>query len=180
MSGAVVAVHRSPKHSFSKQSVDRIMLMEGLGVEGDAHMGTKVKHRHHARYYPDRPNLRQVHLIAQELIDEINAEGFDVLPGALGENITTQGIDLINLPRGTRLHLGHDAIVEVTGLRSPCVLIERFREGLLKRLVGAREDGSPLLLSGIMGIVVKGGDVATRDGVDVRLPTGPHVRLEKV
>jgi len=82
-------VHRAPGHSFSKQPVDVITLLEGRGVEGDAHCGVTVQHRSRVAADPTQPNLRQVHLIHGELLDELRATGFDVRPGQLGENITT-------------------------------------------------------------------------------------------
>lgn len=180
MTGQVLAVHSSPTHKFSKRQDLFVNLIAGIGVAGDAHAGEKVRHRSRVLADPDQPNLRQVHLIASELLDEVNAEGFDVAFGALGENVTTRGIDLIYLPRGTRLHLGDEAVLVVTGLRNPCSQIEKFRPGLLKRMIGRREDGSPLLRTGIMSIVTKGGLVRQGDPIRVELPDGPHVRLEKV
>lgn len=180
MSPAVLAVHCSPVHGFSKQPLEKIDLLEGLGVAGDAHMGVTVKHRSRVRADPTQPNLRQVHLIASELLEEVNAEGFDVAFGALGENITTRGLDLIFLPRGTRLCLGETAVIEITGLRNPCSQIEDYRPGLLKRMVGRHTDGTPLLRTGIMSVVLKGGVVRAGDAIGVELPPEPHVRLERV
>ncbi|AEQ52474.1 MOSC domain-containing protein [Pelagibacterium halotolerans B2] len=128
---------------------------------------------------PDQPNLRQVHLVASELLDEVNEQGFEVAPGALGENITTRGIDLIGLPRGTVLAIG-DVRLSVTGLRNPCSQIEKFRPGLLKLMVGKREDGTPLLRTGIMTIAVSGGSVRAGDTIEISLPAEPHSRLERV
>lgn len=176
----VLAVHTARGHHFSKRTALFIDLVEGLGVAGDAHSGTTVKHRSRVAVDPTQPNLRQVHLIASELLDEVNTFGFDVAPGALGENVTTTGIDLIDLPRGTVLTLGDTVRLEVTGLRNPCVQIERFRPGLLKHMIGKRDDGSPLLRTGIMTIVLAGGSVRAGDPIGVHLPPGPHVRLEKV
>lgn len=175
----VSAVHASPVHGFSKPSVESIEILEGLGVSGDAHSGVTVKHRSRVKADPTQPNLRQVHLIANELLDEVNALGFDVAPGALGENITTRGVDLIDLPRGTVLAIG-DVRLEVTGLRNPCSQIENFRPGLLKQMIGKRDDGTPLLRTGIMTVVVAGGVVRSGDEIAVTLPPEPHVRLERV
>lgn len=180
MQGEILAVHSSPVHGFSKRSDLFITLIEGLGVAGDAHAGRTVRHRSRVRANPDQPNLRQVHLIASELLDEVNQEGFDVAFGALGENVTTQGIDLIALPRGTLLRLGEEAVIEVTGLRNPCSQIETYRKGLLKRMIGRRADGTPLLLTGIMAVVRKGGTIKAGDAIAVHLPREPHIRLEKV
>lgn len=122
----VLAVHRSSTHSFSKRSALSIRLVAGFGIEGDAHAGATVKHRSRVARDPTQPNLRQVHLIHAKLHDELNAGGFDVKPGDMGENITTSGLDLLALPAGTRLAIGQ-ALIEVTGLRNPCVQLDRFR-----------------------------------------------------
>ena len=177
---SVLAVHAARGHNFSKRTQLFIDIVEGLGVAGDAHAGTTVKHRSRVRVDPSQPNLRQVHLIAAELLDEVNAQGFDVGPGALGENVTTAGIDLIDLPRGTILALGESVRLEVTGLRNPCVQIERFRPGLLEKMIGKREDGTPLLRTGIMTVVLSGGAVRAGDAIAVQLPAEPHLRLERV
>ena len=177
--GTVVAVHASAGHGFSKQTRDRIDIVVGLGVAGDAHSGVTVKHRSRVRADPSQPNLRQVHLIAAELLDALNGQGFDLAPGVLGENITTRGIDLIDLPRGTILAIG-PVRLEVTGLRNPCSQIEDFRAGLLKQMVGRRADGSPLLRTGIMSVVAHGGRVGAGDAIAVHRPPPPHIRLERV
>lgn len=176
----ILAVHAGPIHGFSKPGVASIDISEGLGVLGDAHAGVTVKHRSRVRADPTQPNLRQVHLIASELLDEVNALGFDVAPGALGENVTTRGLDLISLPRGTILELGDAVRLKVTGLRNPCSQIETFRPGLLKLMVGKREDGTPLLRTGIMTIVIAGGIVRPGDTLTALLPPEPHIRLERV
>lgn len=177
--GSVVGVHSARRHNFSKSTAMFIDIVAGLGVAGDAHAGRTVKHRSRVAVDPDQPNLRQIHLIASELLDEVNGQGFDVTPGALGENITTRGLDLIGLPRGTVLAIG-DVRLSVTGLRNPCSQIEKFRPGLLKLMVGRREDGTPLLRTGIMTIVLSGGSIRAGDGIDVTLPAEPHIRLERV
>jgi hypothetical protein len=76
MSGIVIAVSRSSKHTFSKTSRENIFLQAGLGVEGDAPLGETVKHRSRVAADPSQPNLRQVHLIHSELHDELQAAGF--------------------------------------------------------------------------------------------------------
>lgn len=176
----ILSVHASPVHGFSKPGQSAIEIVTGLGVVGDAHAGVTVKHRSRVKADPTQPNLRQVHLIASELLDEVNALGFDVAPGALGENILTRGLDLIGLPRGTILHLGDTVRVEVTGLRNPCSQIENFRPGLLKLMVGKRPDGTPLLRTGIMSVAVTGGIVRPGDPLAAILPPEPHIRLERV
>ena len=134
MEGRVLSVSASPRHGFSKVVCESIALLKDFGVEGDAHAGAFVKHRYLARWRPRLRNDRQVHLIDQALFDELRCEGFNIHPGELGENVTTRGIDLLNLPLGTVLTLGSHAVVELRGLRTPCVLVERFQKGLLKAL----------------------------------------------
>lgn len=178
--GAVLAVHQSGKHRFSKTPQHSIILLEGLGVEGDAHCGRTVQHRHDMKKETLRPNLRQVHLLQMELLDEVNSQGFQVFPGNLGENISTRGIDLPSLPAGTRLRIGTDAVVEVTGLRTPCVYIERFRSGLLVLMNKALPDGSVASRAGVMGIVRCGGVIYPNDSIAVQLPDGEHRALQPV
>jgi MOSC domain-containing protein YiiM len=102
----VTAVSRNEVYSFTKPLRDEITLIAGLGVEGDVHAGVNVRHRHRVRVDPSQPNLRQVHLIQGELFDEVRGQGYAVAPGNLGENVTTAGIDLLGLPRGTILRFG--------------------------------------------------------------------------
>lgn len=180
MRATVVAVHRSSTHSFSKPTVAEIELLEGLGVRGDAHSGTTVKHRSRVRADPDQPNLRQVHLLPQELLDEIAAAGFTLNPGDLGENVLTRGIDLIDLPKGTRLRLGDDAEIEITGLRNPCAQIEQFQTGLLSQVVGKDEMGKIVRRAGVMSFVLAGGIVRPGDPITITLPPEPHEPLERV
>ncbi len=172
--GVVMAVARDSAHRFSKMSAMFIRLVAGLGVEGDAHAGVTVRHRSRVARDPTLPNLRQVHLIHAELLAELVAVGFDIGPGAMGENITTQGLDLLALPEGTRLALGASAVIEVTGLRNPCVQIDRFRPGLLRAVLGRDAVGQLVRKSGIMAIVLQGGDVRPGDPIGVALPELPH------
>lgn len=167
-------------YSFTKPNRDSVTLLEGLGVDGDVHAGVTVKHRSRVAKDPSQPNLRQIHLIHQELFAEVRAQGFEVAPGDLGENVTTSGIDLLGLPVGTLLHLGDEAVVEVTGLRNPCYQIDHFQEGLLKQVVSRNADGTLVRKAGIMGIVAIGGFVRPGDPVGVELPAGPHRPLERV
>jgi len=180
MDAAVVAVSSSPRHTFSKPLQLSIRLLAGLGVDGDAHMGETVKHRSRVARDPTQPNLRQVHLMHAELHDELNAAGFAVSAGQMGENITTRGVDLLALPAGTRIHLGESAIVEITGLRNPCVQIDRFQTGLMAAVLGRDEHGEIIRKSGVMGIVLCGGEVRPGDRIHVDLPPLPHRPLEPV
>jgi MOSC domain-containing protein YiiM len=180
MSATVISVAKHHAHEFSKLSVPSIKLVTGLGVDGDAHSGVTVKHRSRVARDPTQPNLRQVHLIHAELIDELIDAGFKVSPGAMGENITTRGLDLLALPRGARLKIGQDAIVEITGLRNPCVQLNHFQDGLMDAVLGRTSDGRLIRKSGIMAIVIADGMVSPGDAIDVTLPPSPHVPLEPV
>jgi MOSC domain-containing protein YiiM len=170
----VTSVSRSKSHTFSKTNELMIRLVAGLGVEGDVHMGEKVKHRHHVLKNPDAPNLRQVHLMHEELFDELRANGFDVRPGTIGENVTTRGIDLLSLPTGARLRLGAGAVIEVTGLRNPCKDIDAFQRGLTAAVLGRDSEGRLIRKAGIMAVVIKGGVVKSGDPIAVELPEGEH------
>ena len=179
--GVVTAVSVSPGHTMTKPNADAIRLLEGLGVEGDAHNGVTVKHRSHVRRDPTRPNLRQVHLIHSELHDELAEQGFPGLqPGQMGENVTTAGVDLLGLPVGTKLRLGEEAVVEVTGLRNPCAQLDGIQPGLMKATLDRDADGDVVMKSGIMGVVLAGGEVRPGDAIGVELPPEPHVRMQKV
>ena len=180
MSTFVVAVSRSGEHSFSKQPQASIRLLAGLGVEGDAHLGETVKHRSRVARDPTQPNLRQVHLIHAELHDALRARGFDLAPGAMGENVTTRGIDLLGLPTGARLHLGASAIVEITGLRNPCVQLDRFQAGLMAATLDRDAEGKLIRKAGVMGVVLAGGEVRADDPIRVELPPAPHRALVPV
>jgi MOSC domain-containing protein YiiM len=176
----VTSVSSSNVHGFSKENRTHIQLLTGLGVEGDAHMGVTVKHRSRVAVDPTQPNLRQVHLIHEELFDELTEKGFSVAPGDMGENIATRGIDLLSLPQGTRLHIGEEAIVEVTGLRNPCKQIDDFQRGLLHAVLDRDAEGGLVRKAGIMGIVSQGGRVQCDDTIRVELPPLPHIKLERV
>lgn len=175
----VVSVHRSPGHTFSKAAEPQVTLLAGLGVEGDAHAGTTVKHRSRVARNPLEPNLRQVHLIHLELIEELQGLGYDVAPGQLGENITTSGIDLLALPTGALLQLG-EAVIEVTGLRNPCYQIDDFRRGVLAEVVGRDEHGAVVRRAGVMAVVRTGGVVVPGQEIGLVLPEPPHRRLQTV
>ena len=176
----VLAVHRNAVHDPSKQTEPTIRLLAGLGVEGDAHAGERVQHRSRVRRDPTQPNLRQVHLLHDELLERLRGEQFRVDSGTLGENVTTRGLDLLALPTGTRLHLGAEAIVEVTGLRNPCNQLNGIQPGLLEAVIERRPDGSLVRKAGIMGIVLVGGEVRAGDAIGVERPAEPWRELEPV
>ncbi|HYH12813.1 MAG TPA: MOSC domain-containing protein [Thermomicrobiales bacterium] len=165
---------------MSKPNQPSIRILKGFGVEGDAHAGETVKHRSRVARDPSQPNLRQVHLIHAELFDELARAGFAVSPGQMGENVTTQGVDLLSLPTGTRLHLGASAVVEVTGLRNPCAQLDGLQRGLMAATLDRDGDGNLVRKAGIMAIVLAGGEVHPGDPVEVELPAGPHRSLVPV
>jgi MOSC domain-containing protein len=178
--GVVTHLHRSPSHSFSKREEDELILVAGMGVEGDAHFGATVKHRSRVAADPLQPNLRQVHLMHGELHDDLRAAGFEVGPGDLGENITTAGLDLLLLPVGSTLRIGDGALVALTGLRNPCAQIDGFQPGLLKQVLDRDANGNVVRKSGVMGVVVLGGTIRRGDHIHVALPPEPHAALDRV
>jgi MOSC domain-containing protein YiiM len=169
----VISVSRSSGHHFSKEVVDSISLIEGEGVEGDVHRGKTVKHRSRVERDPTNHNLRQVHLIHNELIEELQAAGFRVGPGIMGENITTSGIDLLALPTGSILSIGNDVELEVTGLRNPCAQLDSYQKGLMAAVLDRDADGRLIRKAGIMTVVRKSGTVRAGDPILVRYPQGP-------
>jgi MOSC domain-containing protein YiiM len=180
MRAHVTAVSSSAEHSFSKWTAPRISLIAGSGVEGDAHCGVTVKHRSRVAKDPTQPNLRQVHLIHAELLEELASMGFAVLPGQLGENITTRGLDLLGLPAGAQLRIGGSAVVTLTGLRNPCAQLDEFQDGLMSAVLGRSPEGKLIRKSGVMGIVTAAGVVRPGDAIDVKLPAAPHRPLAPV
>lgn len=178
--GIVLAVSCDATHTFSKSNQASIMLLEGLGVEGDAHLGKTVQHRSRVAIDPTQPNLRQVHLIHSELHHELRDAGFNVSAGQMGENITTLGIDLLTLPTGTLLHLGGTAVVEITGLRNPCTQLDHFQQGLMSAVLDRDSNGRLIRKAGVMGIVRVGGIVQPQDQITITFPPPPHQPLERV
>ena len=176
----VHSVSKSSKHEFSKEPTNAILLIKGEGVDGDAHRGVTVKHRSRVRQDPTQPNLRQVHLIHLELIHELQAQGFRVDPAAMGENITTFGLDILALPTDTVLHMGAKAQIKITGLRNPCVQLDEYQTGLMSAVLDRDEDGRLIRKAGVMAIVLQGGLVRQGDAIKVQLPPEPHRPLERV
>ena len=176
----VRAIALSAAHTFSKQVAAEIRLLAGLGVEGDVHAGAKVRHRYHVRRNPDAPNLCQVHLLHEELFAELAGQGIQVEAGKMGENVLTRGLDLLGLPLGARLTLGDEAEVELTGLRQPCVLMNKLRPGLMQACLGRDAQGRVVRKAGVMAVVIRGGVVRPGDGISVKLPEGPLCPLGAV
>ncbi len=179
-SGSVLAVSASGTHTMIKPNQTSVRIIEGLGVEGDAHQGETVKHRSRVARNPNQPNLRQVHLIHGELLDELREKGIEVEPGRMGENVTTRGIDLLALPLGTRLFLGADAMVILTGLRNPCAQLDGVQPKLMAAVIDKDDDGKPVFKAGVMSIAVTGGEVRPGDEIRVELPAGAQVPLKQV
>jgi MOSC domain-containing protein YiiM len=167
--GMVLGVSSDSRHAFSKPAKEHITLIENHGVEGDAHAGKHVRHRFLARVWPARANNRQVHLIRAELFDELLEAGHSVRPGELGENVTTTGLELERLPLGTKLHLGETAVVELTGLRTPCALIDRFQKGMRSKMISGTN--VPKFKCGVLGVVLAGGRVEPGDAARVEAPS---------
>jgi MOSC domain-containing protein YiiM len=180
MIARVVAVHRSDAHTFSKVTVDSIELVPGYGVVGDAHYGANVMHRSRVAADPTQPNLRQVHLVREELFAESAAQGFIVKAGDLGENVTTRGLDLIALPTGTALRIGDEALVILTGLRNPCGQINGFQEGLLGAMLDRDADGNLIRKTGVLSVVVQGGIIKPGDAIRVSYPPEPHRPMDRI
>jgi MOSC domain-containing protein YiiM len=178
--GAVLAVSRSATHSMAKQNHASIRLEAGLGVADDAHRGVTVQHLSRIARDPTTPNYRQVHLIHAELFDELEASGFAIEPGRMGENVTTRGVDLLGLPAGARLRLGAEAVVEVTGLRNPCLQLDGIAPGLMKATLARSASGGLMRKAGIMGVVIAGGEVRPGDAIEIELPSLPHRALEPI
>lgn len=173
-------LHISSEHTFSKYPRDQITLIAGYGVEGDAHAGPTVKHRSRVAVNPSTPNMRQVHLIPIETLNHLVSHGFNIKPGDLGENITTSGIALHELPTGTILRIGDEALLALTGLRNPCHQIENFRSGLLEQCLPRDEYGDIQRRAGVMAIVIVGGTVNTHDTIEISLPPLPHSPLQRI
>lgn len=180
MDQRITAVSGNETYSFSKPNRESIRLIAGYGVEGDVHAGKTVKHRFRVKQDPTQPNLCQVHLIHAELHDELREQGFDVTAGQMGENVTTRGIDLLGLPTGTKLSLGPDAVVEITGLRNPCYQLDDFQTGLMAATLDRDEEGNLIRKAGVMSIVLADGIVRPGDLIAVELPPEPHQPLEPV
>jgi len=178
--GKVLAVSKSPSHTLIKKSEPEVNLKQGLGVEGDAHFGEKVKHIFDAKRNPNKPNLRQVHLIHSELFQELSKKGLLVNPGEMGENITTSGIDLLNLPLDTVLSIGKRAKIKITGTRKPCNQLNQIQEGLMNAVIGKDAEGNILFLAGVFAVVLRGGIIKVNDKILISLPIKSFQKLKPV
>lgn len=176
----VIALSKDSEHRFSKEVCDSLMFLAGLGIEGDAHCGKTVQHRSRVKVDPTQPNLRQVHLIHSELLVQLQEQGFAVKAGTMGENVLTQGIALLNLPKDTLLKLGQEVVLKVTGLRNPCAQLDHYQQGLTKAVLERDEKGDLIRKAGVMAVVIKGGVVNVGDSIELKLPDFPHEPLERV
>jgi len=102
----IIAVCKSQKKGTRKEPVTKGVLKEDYGLVGDAHA--------------DCCTHRQVSLLATESIDKMRRSGFDVGPGDFAENLTTEGIDLLSLPVGTRIFIGGEIVLEITQIGKDC------------------------------------------------------------
>ena len=180
MSGIVLAVSRSPTHTFSKPNQTSIRLLAGLGVEGDAHMGQTVKHRSRVAADPTQPNLRQVHLIHAELHDELQLAGFSVMAGIWARTSPRGALICWGCLPVPGCIFGARAVVEVTGLRNPCDQLDQFQSGLKAAVLGRDDQGNLIRKAGVMGIVLASGEVHAGDLIGVELPQPPYRPLERV
>jgi MOSC domain-containing protein YiiM len=176
----ITALAAAAEHQFSKQPTDRLTLIAGLGVAGDAHCGAQVKHRSRVARDPSQPNLRQVHLIDEGFVANRAAEGFHLPIGAIGENIRLSGLTLIDLPTGAQLRIGERALLTITGLRNPCIQLNRYADGLMQACLDKHDDGTLKRLAGVMAVVTLGGEIAVGDTVQLSLPPEPMVGLGPV
>ncbi|MEY4640089.1 MAG: hypothetical protein RLZZ227_83 [Pseudomonadota bacterium] len=176
----VSSVNRAAEHKLSKLPVAEIALVTGEGVVGDAHRGEAVKHRSRVKQNAALPNLRQVHLLHLELLEELRVAGFRVAAGTIGENITTSGLDLLALPEGSILVIGSEVKLEVTGLRNPCSQLDAYQKGLMAAVLGRTADGALVRKSGIMSVVLRGGTIRAGDAIAVEYPLAPHRPLQPV
>ena len=103
--GQIVAVSVSQRKGIKKSNLPECKLLEDKGLDGDAHAGDWH---------------RQVSLLAMESINKIRGKGLDVSPGDFAENITTSGLKIWELPLGTRLTVGSEALLEVTQIGKEC------------------------------------------------------------
>lgn len=176
----VRALHIDDQHRFSKRAVGEVYMIAGVGIDGDAHAGPTVRHRSRVAMDPSQPNLRQVHLLHEELFAEVTAAGFSVAPGELGENVTTSGVELLTLPVGATIRLGNGALLAVTGRRNPCGQVDGLKEGLLRQLAYRDAAGAMMYRGGLMAVVVQSGVVRVGDPVTVAHPPPPHAPVERV
>jgi hypothetical protein len=154
--------------------------LAGLGVAGDAHAGTTVKHRSRVRRDPTVPNLRQVHLLHAELFDELMAKGFAVWPGRPGRERHHAWHRPAGAAHRHAAAARAEAVVELTGLRNPCSQIDKFQQGLMAAVLDRDAQGGLVRKAGVMAVVLTGGEVHAGAAIRVELPQGEQRPLEPV
>ncbi len=164
--GTVIAVCRNPEPGLPKPVVDAVHLIENCGVEGDYHAGSLVRHRYLMKKDPARPNLRQVLLVDAAVYAELASQDIHIGPGMMGENITIEGVAIMDLVEGTRLIIG-SAVVEVIERRNPCYQLNGIDPRLLKAVV-RKQDGQMIFKAGMMTRILQGGWVRAGDLVKVQ------------
>lgn len=142
---SVVAVCRSKKKGIRKEAIAEGVFKEEYGLVDDAHA--------------DCQTHRQVSLLAMESIDKMQGLGIVLKPGDFAENITTEGIDLVSLPIGTRISVGNEVILEMTQLGKECHAACAIRKQVGKCIMP--EEG--IFARVLRGGVVKPGDVINTD-----------------
>ena len=167
--GCVVAVCRNPDPGLPKPVVKHIYLLEDLGVEGDYHAGKYVRHRYLAKKNPTRRNMRQVLIVDVNAYRELEQNGITLGPGSMGENITVEGIALMELTEGTRLVVG-EAVVEITEVRKPCIQLNGMNPKLLKAVTQQKDD-KKIYKAGIMARVLQAGWVKAGDRIAMMVPS---------
>jgi MOSC domain-containing protein YiiM len=141
-------VERRPADHYARVALDRAILLENHGIEGDAKAGK---------------GRRQLNVMRAETVGQLAAEGFRTAPGELGEQLVLAGLEEAALAPGARLLLGETAVIEVTSPRTPC---ERFSHIQGKPISAA--DGR----LGVMARVVRGGEIRVGAEVRLALPEG--------
>jgi MOSC domain-containing protein YiiM len=147
MSGRVVSVNTSEKKGMRKKPVPEILAKTDFGIEGDAHASSDWH--------------RQVSLLALESIEKMQQMGFDVHPGDFAENITTEGIDLVSLPLGTRMEIGSEVIGEVSQIGKECHA---------RCAIYYQAGDCVMPKEGIFIKVIRGGRIKKGDGIQIKGP----------
>ena len=149
-------------------------------MQGDAHAGTTVRHRSRREQTPEAPNLPGPPDQTRSCTRRAVGAGLLDRPATWARTSPRRGLDLLGLPAGTRLRLGAEAVLELTGLRNPCVQLDGLQPGLMQATLGRTPEGQPVRKAGVMAIVIRGGDVAPGDRIQIELPAEPHRPLKPV
>jgi MOSC domain-containing protein YiiM len=128
---------------------------------------------------PNRPNLRQALLVDAAVFTEVAQQNIHIGPGMMGENITIEGIDVMQLPERTRLVIG-SAVVEIVERRNPCLQLNGIDSRLLKAVV-KKQPGKAVFKAGMMTRILQSGWVRAGDLVEVLAPVEilPSLRMTR-